>query len=80
MAEPAGDEPAAVPVGAGDTCHLLRDLADEVVCAQTPEPFNAVGLWYERFDPVSDDEVRTLLAAARERERPQRSDRCGRPE
>jgi predicted phosphoribosyltransferase len=28
-----------------------------------PEPFNAVGLWYENFDQASDDEVRELLAA-----------------
>jgi erythromycin esterase-like protein/predicted phosphoribosyltransferase len=55
----------AVPVGAGDTCQALRDDADEVVCAATPEPFRAVGLWYEKFPQASDDEVRTLLEEAR---------------
>jgi putative phosphoribosyl transferase len=40
---------------------------DEIVCAATPEPFYAVGLWYEDFSETSDEEVRELLArAARE--------------
>ena len=47
----------AVPVGARETCHRLRQVADEVVCAETPTPFSAVGLWYERFDQVTDEEV-----------------------
>ena len=51
----------AVPVGAAETCHRLQQVADEVVCVETPTPFNAVGLWYERFDQVSDDEVISLL-------------------
>ena len=54
----------AAPVGAAATCARLRTLADEVVCAQTPEPFNAVGSWYERFDQTSDDEVVDLLERA----------------
>ena len=52
----------AVPVGAMETCERLRHEADEVVCAVTPEPFQAVGLWYQRFEQTSDDEVRQLLA------------------
>jgi predicted phosphoribosyltransferase len=51
----------AVPVGAVSTCALLREEADEVVCAMTPEPFQAVGLWYRDFDQTTDDEVRELL-------------------
>lgn len=51
----------AVPVGATETCASLRDEADEVVCAETPEPFYAVGMWYGRFDQTSDAEVRDLL-------------------
>ena len=47
----------AVPVGAPDTCRRLAAVADEVVCVAMPEPFQAVGLWYERFDQTSDDEV-----------------------
>ena len=52
----------AVPVGARDTCERLRHVADEVVCAATPEPFQAVGLWYRQFAQTSDDEVRQLLS------------------
>jgi len=47
----------AAPVGAMETCERLRRIADDVVCAETPEPFRAVGLWYERFDQTSDEEV-----------------------
>jgi predicted phosphoribosyltransferase len=53
----------AVPVGAPSTCALLRAEADEVVCAAMPEPFYAVGQWYDDFSETSDDEVRALLAA-----------------
>jgi putative phosphoribosyl transferase len=59
----------AVPVAAPETCRSFRegpDAADEVVCLSTPEPFQAVGLWYEVFDQTSDDEVRALLNSARE--------------
>ena len=51
-----------------DSCQDLRDQAggaDEVVCAAMPEPFRAVGLWYEKFPQASDDEVRALLEEAR---------------
>lgn len=55
----------AVPVGAEDTCRQLEREADEVVCAATPSPFHAVGLWYRNFPQSTDDEVRELLAQAR---------------
>lgn len=55
----------AVPVGAPDTCDALRELADDVVCAITPEPFHAVGLWYADFSETTDDEIHDLLAHAR---------------
>jgi len=51
----------AVPVGARDTCQELKCEADEAVCARTPEPFRAVGLWYDDFSQTSDAEVRQLL-------------------
>jgi erythromycin esterase-like protein/predicted phosphoribosyltransferase len=54
----------AVPVGARETCDRIRRIADRVVCLQTPEPFNAVGLWYDEFEQTSDDEVTRVLAAA----------------
>ncbi|NMM04785.1 MAG: phosphoribosyltransferase [Polaromonas sp.] len=56
---------AAVPVGDKDSCQALREEADEVVCAAMPQPFRAVGLWYEDFPQASDDEVRSLLEEAR---------------
>jgi putative phosphoribosyl transferase len=55
----------AIPVGARDTCETLREVADEVVCLQTPDPFSAVGLWYVDFSQTTDDEVRQLLSAQR---------------
>ncbi len=54
----------AVPVAAEQICDEFRADVDEIVCALTPEPFYAVGLWYEDFAPTSDDEVRELLARA----------------
>jgi predicted phosphoribosyltransferase len=57
----------AVPVSAADTCHAFRDIADDVVCVMTPEPFYAVGLWYEDFSQTTDEEVHDLLGRARER-------------
>jgi predicted phosphoribosyltransferase len=51
----------AVPVGAESTCEDLRRLADEVVCVQAPDPFLAVGYWYEDFSQTTDEEVRDLL-------------------
>jgi putative phosphoribosyl transferase len=51
----------AVPVGAPETCHRLKQIADEVLCVESPEPFTAVGLWYDRFDQLSDSQVIDLL-------------------
>ena len=51
----------AVPAAAADTCETLRGEVDELVCLMTPEPFHAVGLWYEDFSQTSDEEVRQLL-------------------
>jgi len=56
----------AAPVGAAETCARLSAIADDVVCAMTPEPFQAVGLWYDVFDQTSDQEVIDLLNRARE--------------
>ena len=54
----------AVPVGAREACEVLARSADEVVCVTMPEPFNAVGMWYEDFSQTSDEEVRRLLDAS----------------
>jgi putative phosphoribosyl transferase len=58
----AGTIVLAVPVGPPSTVAELRAEADEVVCLETPEPFAAIGLWYEVFDQVSDEEVIAMLA------------------
>jgi predicted phosphoribosyltransferase len=56
----------AVPTASSDTCEMLKAEADDVVCAITPEPFFAVGYWYDDFTQTSDDEVRELLARHRD--------------
>jgi putative phosphoribosyl transferase len=61
----------AVPVAARETCEEFRDLVDEIVCAETPDPFYAVGIWYEDFSQTTDREVHELLRAAHSRQRAQ---------
>jgi putative phosphoribosyl transferase len=51
----------AVPVAPRQALAALSREADEVVVLATPEPFYAVGQWYDRFDQVSDEEVVRLL-------------------
>ena len=57
----------AVPVAAEETCDDFRGMVDEIVCAETPAPFYAVGLWYEDFAQTTDDEVHELLNATAKR-------------
>jgi putative phosphoribosyl transferase len=54
----------AVPVAAQETCDEFRNEVDDVVCLLTPEPFYAVGLWYENFSQTTDEEVWELLDRA----------------
>ena len=56
----------AVPVAEPSTCDSLTEEADDVVCAVTPVPFVAVGLWYHDFSQTTDEEVRALLERAEE--------------
>jgi len=51
----------AVPTAAPTTCDEFRADVDDVVCAMVPEPFHAVGLWYEDFGPPADEEIRGLI-------------------
>jgi predicted phosphoribosyltransferase len=51
----------AVPVAAPSTCNDFRTEADDIICLHTPEPFEAVGLWYEDFAQTTDEEVHALL-------------------
>jgi erythromycin esterase-like protein/predicted phosphoribosyltransferase len=64
----------AVPTAAAETCEELRKEVDEVICAMTPQPFEAVGRWYQDFTQTTDEEVRELLGW-----RPQPEERQARP-
>ena len=65
----------AVPVAARDACEAIADITDETVCARTPEPFAAVGLWYRDFSQTSDEEVLALLQEHAQRVRTGSTDR-----
>jgi predicted phosphoribosyltransferase len=54
----------AVPVAAPNTCAVFENEVDEVICLDTPEPFYAVGAWYDHFSQTSDEEVRFSLEQA----------------
>lgn len=54
----------AVPVASPEALRKIAPLADEVVCLDAPEWFTSVGGAYRRFDPVSGDEVATILRQA----------------
>jgi len=56
---------AAVPVASKAACAEVSEETDEMICVATPEPFRAVGLWYQDFSQTTDEEVRALLEAAR---------------
>jgi predicted phosphoribosyltransferase len=55
----------AVPTAAPEACEEMRAEVDEAICAITPEPFHAVGLWYLNFSQTTDEEVRELLTQQR---------------
>lgn len=51
----------AAPVGSPDTVERLREVADEVLCVETPPHFGAVGQFYGEFGQVSDEEAMRYL-------------------
>jgi putative phosphoribosyl transferase len=51
----------AVPVAARETCEELVREVDDIVCLRMPDPFQAVGLWYDDFSQTTDEEVHELL-------------------
>jgi len=51
----------AVPTASPETCEEMRAEVDDVICAITPEPFQAVGRWYQDFAQTTDEEVQDLL-------------------
>ncbi|AKM00886.1 phosphoribosyltransferase [Burkholderia pyrrocinia] len=56
---------AAAPVAPAGALHGFDDLADAFVTVSQPRPFFGISQFYARFEQTSDDEVRTLLDAAR---------------
>jgi len=54
----------AVPVAPPATVARLGDVADQVICVESPEPFFAIGQWYHDFSQTSDAEVVSLLGRA----------------
>jgi len=57
----------AIPVAPKEIGELLLREVDELVCLEIPDPFYAIGLWYENFSQTSDDEVTSLLFQAHQR-------------
>ncbi len=54
----------AVPVGPEDTTSKLRQIVghiDKAIVLYSPEPFIAIGRFYQNFDQVSDDEVKRIM-------------------
>ena len=62
---------AAVAVAPRDVFERIADLADDVVCLDTPEDFRAVGQFFDEFPTVTDDEVAATLREFRREEEPQ---------
>jgi erythromycin esterase-like protein/predicted phosphoribosyltransferase len=52
----------AVPTASPEACEEMKEKADDVICAITPEPFYVVGRWYQDFSQTADEEVGILLA------------------
>lgn len=67
----------AVPVASRQACAELAGRADVCVCVAQPEPFGAVGRWYQNFDPTSDEEVLASLQHSAARDPGQRSTEPG---
>jgi len=57
----------AAPVAPPDTVAMLKqNCADDVVVYETPEPFFAVGMFYEDFHQLTDEEVLAYREMAKE--------------
>jgi putative phosphoribosyl transferase len=54
----------AVPTAAPSARAQIAHEVDEVVCLSEPDPFYAVGVWYDNFSQTTDDQVRDLLEQA----------------
>ena len=55
----------AVPVASPGVLGQIGPKVDRVVCLHTPAELHAIGLWYDDFTHVPDEEVSRLLERAR---------------
>jgi putative phosphoribosyl transferase len=51
----------AAPVAPPEILDNLNVVADKVIVLETPEPFIAIGRFYEDFAQVTDDEVKKIM-------------------
>jgi len=51
----------ALPVAPPETAEELRQMADELICLETPSDFMAVGAYYQDFTQVTDEDVVKIL-------------------
>jgi predicted phosphoribosyltransferase len=56
----------AVPTAAADSVRQLQASVDRVIALSTPEPYMAVGAWYQNFQQLSDEQVIQLLVRSRQ--------------
>ena len=63
----------AVPVAPRETLVELGDVADDVICVASPEPFTSIGQWYRDFRQTTDAEVSDSCTARRQPRRGGRS-------
>jgi len=60
---------AAIPVAPVDSVARVRSMVDELIVLATPDPFFAVGHYYQNFGQVDDAQVLAYLRAAQQRQR-----------
>lgn len=60
----AGQVILAIPVAPSQTVEKLAQIADRVVCLDSPPFFQAVGAFYQDFKQVTDQEVQEILRRA----------------
>jgi putative phosphoribosyl transferase len=58
----------AVGVAPPETIRRLSGKVDSTVCLDTPEPFYAIGEFYESFEQVEDEEVKQALREVNSRQ------------
>ena len=55
----------AIPVAPKSTLRTLQEMTDKLICLESYSDFHAIGLYYENFEQVSDEEVKNLLSNAK---------------